>query len=128
MKDFKYYNQITMYKKNEQKKLYEEIKQLVVNYETLCEVSYKVIAKETNRDKVAKILTELLPNAKIHNYTLENCIDVSFLKGAIYTIAFNGEIEVLTNIEYLDFYGNIWNMDLEEYKELLLELKMFIEV
>lgn len=126
MKELKFYNEIHKYKKKERIQVYKEVKQLIKDYYELCDVVYKVLEKEINRDKVAQILSQLLPNKKINNYNIENCIDISYLNGVVYTISFNGEIELLTNIEYLDTSGFIWSMDLEEYKELERELKIFI--
>lgn len=126
MKELKFYDQIVLYSKTERKILYEEIKKLITGYGVVCSVVYKVLEKETDRNKVAQILSQLLPNTSVKTYDIENCIDISFLNGIVYTVAFNGEIEVLSNIEYLDMCGNIWNMDLEEYKRLLVELKLFL--
>ena len=126
MKELKFYNEIHKYNNKERIRLYEEIKELIKDYNKLSDIVYKMLEKENDRDNIAKALSVLLSNADVRNLKAENCIDIDFLNGVVYTIAFNGEIEVLTSIEYLDFNGSIWLMDLEEYKELLKELKVFI--
>ena len=127
MKELKFEKEIMAYSKSGRVKLLEEIKQMIYNYNYLCDVIYKIIEKETNRDKVAQILCNLLGNkADVRNLKAENCIDVDFLNGTVYTIAFYGEIEVLQTIEYIDFNGFIWNMSLEEYKKLKQEIKWFL--
>ena len=82
-----------------------------------------------NKDALKNVSYIDLTNLELTNNDL---IDLNKIENLTYIDLGNNNItsiDFLTNfpnIEYLDTSGFIWSMDLEEYKELLKELRIFI--